>query len=187
MHDAGVDAALLISLLALAVSSWAAYNSHTTRQAADRAADAAEVSADTATEALELGHATEQREKERAYLEQTPVLVADVPGKGATHQTVRLRNDTRFTYDTLNLTIKATSEDPVEGFAWGVDPVEVVDEIGPVGGLPPQGVYELVVMRRDMYPASTLYLIATATRGAAKWTVEVTVDLPRGPGRVYAF
>lgn len=178
-------AALVVSLVALLISAWAAYTSYTTRQAAERSADAAEVSADAATEALELGHATEVRERERAYAEQTPLLTATASGSGRQFQTIRLRNDSRFTYDSLSLTIRPTTADPVQGFAAGVDPVEIVEEIGLVGGLPPQGVFEFVVVRHDRYHSEEpLYLSATATRGEDTWTVDVTVELPRGGGWV---
>lgn len=176
-------AALVLSLIALIVSAWAAYTSYTTRLAAERSADAAELSADAATEALELGHATEVRERERVYAEQTPLLVATASGGARQFQTIRLRNDSRFTYDSLGLTIRPTTAEPVQGFASGVDPVEIVDEIGPAGGLPPQGVFEFVVVRRDGYhSAEPLYLSATVALGEDTWTVDVTVELPRGGG-----
>lgn len=173
-------AALTVALLALLASVWAAKAAHSQALSAATAAGEAREATRIAEKALAVAQEATALERDRRYSEQAPRLVATVDDDEAVEwQTVTLRNDSSVPYDSLAMTIRPSNDPIVDGFRSGLDPTEVVDEIGPVGGLGLGQEFAFDLVRTDLERHGRVYLLATLTRGPQSWSVEVPVDLQR--------
>lgn len=175
-------AAFVTSVFALLIACWAAWATHRQATAAETQAAAAQDANATATEALELAHAADARERSRQDLEDRPTF--DVTGKrernAPTIVRLTLLNAGPLTYDSVSAQPDLTDPETASlllGIGDPADPQASIQWTTVKAG----ETVSTSLRRKSVEVAGSAKLIVTATRSDREWTSVHYVAITRPP------